>query len=120
MNFLQLLQDKVYPQLRDRQPGIVFQLDGAPPHWGLRVRASLEEDFPNRWISREGPISWPPRSPDVTPLDFFLWGYVKSRVYESPVHDLGDLRDRIQLAMESITDPEHLERAQDKTREAAE
>ena len=71
-NFLHLLQEYVYPQLRDRQPGVVFQLDGAPPHWGLHVRASLDEEFPNRWIGRGGPIPWPPRSPDVTPLDFFL------------------------------------------------
>ena len=103
-NFLHLLQEYVYTQLRDRQSGVVFQLYGAPPHWGLRIRASLGEEFPNRWNGRGGPISWPPRSPDVTPLDFFLWSYVKSRVYESQVHDLGNLRDRIPLAVESITD----------------
>jgi hypothetical protein len=26
-----------------------------------------------RWISRGGPITWPPRSPDLTQLIFFLW-----------------------------------------------
>jgi hypothetical protein len=26
-------------------------------------------------------ISWPPRSPDATPCDFFLWGYVKDQIY---------------------------------------
>ena len=29
---------------------------------------------------RDGPIPWPPRSPGITPLDFFLWGYVKDIV----------------------------------------
>jgi len=103
-NFLHLLQEDIYPQLRDRQPGVVFQLDGAPPHWGLDVRASLDEEFPNRWIGRGGPIPWPPRSPDVTPLDFFLWGYVKTIVYKSTVRDIRELRHRIQLAVASITD----------------
>ena len=29
-------------------------------------------------------ISWPPRSSNLTPLDFFLWGYLKSEVYVDP------------------------------------
>jgi hypothetical protein len=33
------------------------------------------------WDDRDGPMPWPPRSPDITPLDFFLWGYVKSNVF---------------------------------------
>jgi hypothetical protein len=33
------------------------------------------------WDGRDGPMPWPPRSPDITPLDFFLWGYVKSNVF---------------------------------------
>ena len=46
--------------------------NGAPPHWGLVVREFLDQTFPNRWIGRDGPIAWPPRSPDLTPLDFFM------------------------------------------------
>jgi hypothetical protein len=38
-------------------------------------------NFPGRWIGRGGPIAWPPHSPDVNTLDFFLWGYVKVKVY---------------------------------------
>jgi hypothetical protein len=41
-----------------------------------------------RWIDRSGPIAWPPRSPDLTPLDFFLWGYVKNIVYQVKINDL--------------------------------
>ena len=36
----------------------------------------LDATFPNRWIRRDGPTPWPPRSPDITPLDFFIWRYV--------------------------------------------
>ena len=38
---------------------------------------------------------WQPRSPDITPLDFFLWGYVKYRVYRTPVRDVETLQSRI-------------------------
>ena len=90
-----MLEQFVYPQVADLQPQVIFQQDGAPPHWSLDVRNSLTESFPDRWIGRGGPISWPPRSPDITPLDFFLWGYVKDRVFATPVQDLHDLRTRI-------------------------
>uniref|UniRef100_A0AAX7UMF9 Uncharacterized protein n=1 Tax=Astatotilapia calliptera TaxID=8154 RepID=A0AAX7UMF9_ASTCA len=49
-----------------------FQQDGAPPHYGCQVRAFLDEQFPGKWIGRRGPVEWPPRSPDLTPLDFYL------------------------------------------------
>ncbi|GFT30796.1 uncharacterized protein TNCV_759671 [Trichonephila clavipes] len=38
----------------------------------------LKDTFGDRLISRFGPVNWPPRSCDLTPLDYFLWGYVKS------------------------------------------
>jgi hypothetical protein len=40
-------------------------------------------------------MHWPPRSPDITPLYFFLWGYVKDIIYGNKVWDLRDLRARI-------------------------
>ena len=30
-------------------------------------------------------LAWPPRSPDATPCDFFLWDYVKDQVYVPPL-----------------------------------
>ena len=47
------------------------------------------------WIGRDGPIPWPPRSPDITPLDFFLWGYVKDIVYRTKIRDITDLKQKI-------------------------
>ncbi|KAJ4439475.1 hypothetical protein ANN_07599 [Periplaneta americana] len=44
------------------------------PHYANHVRALLDDTFPDRWIGRGGPTPWPSRSPDMTPLDFFLWG----------------------------------------------
>ncbi|GBP63905.1 hypothetical protein EVAR_39568_1 [Eumeta japonica] len=62
-------------------PMIGFQHDGAPPHITLPVRSHLNATFPNRWLGRFRSQPWPARSPDLTPLDFFLWGYVKERVF---------------------------------------
>ncbi|KAJ4429330.1 hypothetical protein ANN_26334 [Periplaneta americana] len=38
-----------------------------------------------RWIGRGGPVAWPAQSPDLTPLDFFLWGCMKEKVYQTEV-----------------------------------
>ncbi|KAJ4447824.1 hypothetical protein ANN_09832 [Periplaneta americana] len=65
-------------------------------------RSPRKQRVPGRWIVRGGPIAWPPRSTYLTPLDFFLWGYVKDKVYATPVRDLRDLRERIIGAIESI------------------
>ena len=82
-NYLDLLTEYVSPQLKQYQPLVIFQQDGAPLHCGLAVRQFLNDTFPERWIGCDGPIPWPPRFPDVTPLDFFLWGYVKDIVYRT-------------------------------------
>lgn len=100
--YLDLLTEYVAPQLHDLQPTIIFQQDGAQPHWGLHVRGFLNETFPDRWIGRGGPIPWPPRSPDITPLDFFLWGYVKDIVYRTEVRDITNLKQRITDAIATI------------------
>ena len=70
--------------------------------WWYVESKSPVTHFPGRWIGRGGPITWPPRSPDITPLDFFLWGYVKDRVYQTPVQDLVTLRERIVEAIQAI------------------
>lgn len=49
----------------------------------------------SRWIGTNGPIKWPARSPDLTPNDYFLWGYLKSMVYSTEPTTLEDLQQRI-------------------------
>ena len=94
----------VAPQLEDFPPWIIFQQDGAPPHWSSHVRRFLDATFPNRWIGRGGPTPWPPRSPDITPLYVFLWGYVKDKVFSTPVPDITNLKARITDAFATITE----------------
>ncbi|KAJ4432367.1 hypothetical protein ANN_20986 [Periplaneta americana] len=81
---------------------IHFLHDGAPAHFSRTARRYLDRRFPDRWIGRGGPIGWPPRSPDLNPLNFYLWGHLKSLVYSSPVPDLESLRNRIVACSEDI------------------
>jgi len=65
----------------------------------------LDATFPNRWIGRDGPTPWPPRSPDIiSTLTSFLWGYVKDKVFSTPVPDITNLKARITDAFVTITE----------------
>ena len=55
-----------------------------------------------RIISRCFPNPWPARSPDLNPCEFWLWGYLKDRVYQGPVRSLVDLRTSIQRHVTQI------------------
>ena len=46
----------------------------------------------------------PPRSPEATPCDFFLWGYVKDQIYVPLLPaSIPELKVRIRTAIETIT-----------------
>ena len=100
-----MLESFFIPELKKRRKlnSTTFQQDGAPPHWGLEVRAFLNANFPGRWIGRDGPILWAARSPDLTPLDFYLWGYLKDRVYGRRPNTLGQLRQFIEEEISFIS-----------------
>ncbi|KAJ4434494.1 hypothetical protein ANN_23056 [Periplaneta americana] len=68
------------------------------------VRNRLNATFPDRWIGRGGPVLWPPRSPDLSPLDFFLWGNVKRFMYETPIDTAEELVARVVEAAHVIRD----------------
>lgn len=105
--YLEMLRDWLLPQLRQIESfnngEMFFQQDGAPPHWSRAVRNWLDASFPHRWIGRGGPIRWPARSPDLTPLDYWLWGDLKQRVYATKPGTLDELRQRITDEAEKIT-----------------
>ncbi|GFV42202.1 transposable element Tc3 transposase [Trichonephila clavipes] len=58
-----------------------FQQDGITCHTARATIDLLKDTLGDRLISRFGPVSWPPRSCDLTPLDYFLWGYVKNFLF---------------------------------------
>ena len=41
--------------------------------------------------------------PNIAPLDFFLWGYVKDIIYQTKVRDINDLQHRIIEAIDTVT-----------------
>ncbi|CAI6354208.1 unnamed protein product [Macrosiphum euphorbiae] len=86
----------------DTREHMFFQQDGAPAHNAIIVRQKLNEMFPNRWIGTYGVVPWPARSPDLTPLDFFLWGHLKTVVYADLPVNLQDLKNKIQAACEIL------------------
>lgn len=116
-SFLQFLEQNLNENLEDVPLAIRrnmwFMLDGAPPHFSVNVRHFLDSRFPNKWIGRgnEAPIQWPPRSPDLNPCDFYLWGTLKTKVYNTPVNTIEELWQRIEMATSELkSDPEQLRR----------
>ena len=60
-------------------------------------------EFGERVISRNGPVGWPARSCDLTPLDYFLWGYVKSMVYANKPAMIDELRTNIEREIAAVS-----------------
>lgn len=87
----------------DRLRRIWYQQDGAPPHNTRAVRNFLNQEFPQRWIGNGGFIAWPARSPDLSPLDFYLWGALKNVIYKTEINTLEELKNRIKNAFRIIT-----------------
>ncbi|GFX44176.1 DUF4817 domain-containing protein [Trichonephila clavipes] len=86
-----------------------FQQDGATCHIVRTTIDLLKDTFDDRLISRFGPVNWPPRSCDLTPLDYFLWGYVKSLVYADKPQTLDHMEDNIRRVIADIR-PQMLEK----------
>ncbi|KAF7396146.1 hypothetical protein HZH66_007008 [Vespula vulgaris] len=57
------------------------------------------DKFHGRWIARDGAIEWLPRSQDITPSNYFLWGFIKDPVYKSRIVDLDEHKERIHTAI---------------------
>ena len=100
--------------LRNELPGLLkdiplmirsqmyFQRDGAPPHYIWHVTEYLNEYFPNCWLGHGGPLARPPRLPDLTTLDYYLWGHMKILVYETKVDSRAALHHHNFAATEHI------------------
>ncbi|GFU37144.1 uncharacterized protein TNCV_1555181 [Trichonephila clavipes] len=104
-SYLTLFRETVVPCLiqRGQISNVTFMQDGATSHTANPVKAFLIQTFgENRIVSRRCRYPWPPRSPDSTPADFWLWGYLKSRVYLSGPSSLSELKDAIHREVSSI------------------
>lgn len=108
--YYEMLRDQAIPALTDwpNRENLVFVHDGAPPHIVRDVKALLNFEFPVGWIGRGSEmLVWPPRSPDLTPMDFFVWGYLKQRIYRGQAYpNFAALKARIIEEAESV--PVHM------------
>ena len=73
---------------------VVFQQDGAPPHSVVAVKNYLDQRF-DEWIGKDAPIKLSPNSPDLTPMDAFLWGTLKDRVNANTIENTEHLKELI-------------------------
>lgn len=104
--YLHFLQNELPALLEDvslhSRCRMYMQHDGAPIHYTRPVIQHLNAVYPNRWIGRGSLIRWPARSPDLTPLDFCLWGWLKNEVYETKVNTREELLRRIDVACTNL------------------
>ncbi|GFY26946.1 transposable element Tc3 transposase [Trichonephila clavipes] len=98
------------PELNNHDvQGLWFQQDGVTCHTTRDTTDLLKDTFGDRLILRFGPVNGPPRSCDLTSLDYFLWSYVKSLVYADKPQTLDHLEDNIRRVISDIR-PQMLEK----------
>lgn len=103
--YVAMLREFFIPYLEENEwdiNNIWFQQDGATAHTARVSVDVLHETFPGRLISRNGDVPWPPRSPDLAPCDFFLWGYLKSKVYVDKPRTIPQLKEAIRREIGAI------------------
>lgn len=100
-----MLQDHLFPLIHQCGPHHgVFQQNGATPHTAQSTRVLLTNFFGSEnVISRGFPFQWPARSPDLTPCDFWLWGFLKTQVYsQGNFSSIEELKTKIIATCEQI------------------
>lgn len=104
--YKRILEDNIIEQL-DNMPLVesnraFFQQDGAPAHNSHLIREVLNTNFGENWMGTNGPIRWPARSPDLTPLDFYFWGDLKNRLYKIRSNNLNELRENFENSIQQV------------------
>ena len=103
--YLNIVKHYIVPQLKEFQTWVVFQQEGTSPDWVLMVCDFLNETFTNLWMGRNGPTSWPPRSPNITLLKLFCGvAIVKDREFRTPVRDIETLLSQIINVLATINE----------------
>lgn len=106
VRYREMITNFLWPELEDMDvDDMWFQQDGATCHTANETMALLRNKFNGRVISRNGDVNWPPRSCDLTPLDFFLWGYLKEKVYVDKPATIQELKDEIIRHINGIEPP---------------
>lgn len=79
--YLEMFTNFVIPNLKKRNDlsDVLLMQHDAPPDVEFSVKRFLKQHSDDRIISRHFTFLWPPRSPDLIPMDLWLWGYLKSK-----------------------------------------
>ena len=77
-----MLNEFLFTKIEEEDIGSIwFQQDGATCHTAEAKLNVLRPVFEDRIISRRADVVWPPRSCDLTPLEYYLWGTVRDKCY---------------------------------------
>lgn len=99
--YRRLILEPFLQQLHDDELQVgYFQQDGATPHTAGATIRYLQQFYDNRIISQG---LWPPRSPDLTPLDFFLFGHLKNKVFQNRIHTVDELQQAITREIQNVS-----------------
>ena len=103
--YLNMLKDKVWPALKrySTKEQIWFMQDGARPHTTNDCLEFLQLKFQNRVISNRLDFFWPPKSPDLNPLDFYFWGEAEKAVYDAKPKNIEDLKQTVEDFARSVS-----------------
>lgn len=104
--YLQILENILLDSIEDVPINVriqlMYQQDGAPPHNSRVAVEFLNTHFPGKWLGTNGPLLWPARSPDLTPMDFFLWGFLKDELYKSRYNNVADMTTRVREILHGV------------------
>ena len=98
-----MLNEFLFTNIEKEEIGnICLQQDGATCYTAEATLDVLHPVFDDRIISRRADVVWPPRSCDLTPLDYYLWDAVKDKCYVDKVETIDALNDNIREAIGEI------------------
>ena len=98
--YLQIFNEFVNQLTDDELTTGYYQQDGATCHTSNASMRETGSFLKDRIISKK--IFWPPRSPDLTPADFFLWSLLKGKVYKNTPRTIEQLKDAIRQRIQAV------------------
>lgn len=98
--YLEVLRDVVVPWMKKVANGrhFIYQQDGAPAHNAKKVQDFLRANVPQFWPKD----MWPPSSPDINPLDYYVWSVCERDVNNEPHSTIGSLKLKISKVFVSL------------------
>lgn len=73
-------------------------MERPPAHFGRLVWDWLNVNYPGKWMGRGGPVAWPPRSPDLDPLDYYFLNQMCNKIFPTELTSREKLIQRISVA----------------------